>query len=223
MGDLGEVKMNKFICCYKLLLAVIALMAFLPFTNLFADGWVSTYYNAWEYETSDTTQQTTHYLIDIDTDAYLDDANNTIGIDFSGYVTTVTEAKIESKKEEYNNSFYLLAEGEIGCERDLEWDGPPGESTSLDIRGYLYANATQNLSGYRDTSLATAEASGYTGGWAEASAYDSGYGSDEWTVGLDTEGYVDNEDADEDFSILSDPDTYTWTPTGGQSSYGGNL
>jgi hypothetical protein len=215
--------MDKLMNRYIIIFVVGAVMAFLSMNNLFADGWVSSYYYAWEYETSDNTQETSHYLIDIDTDAYLDDVNNTIGIDFSGYVTIVTEAKIMSKEEEYSNSFYLSGEGEIGCERDLEWDGPPGESTGFDIRGYLYANATQNLSGYRDTSEAIAEASGYTGGWAEASAYDSGYGSDAWTVGMDSEGYVDNEDADEDFSILSIPDSNSWTPTGGQTSYGGNL
>jgi len=204
--------MNKFIDRYKLLLAVIAAMTFLPIHNLFAYDW-DEYYTCWESETDDFAYGQNHYYTEIDTDADRNHNPEYSGIYIDGFVEVYTEADIYSDGEEYSNSFSIYGVAEIGAERDYEWDGPPATAPGADIYGTLSTSAEHHVYGARYPSQITAEtdASSFTEGWAEAMTADSGNGYDYCTAEMSAQGFVDSDDSDVGYSIFQAPDLYYWT------------
>src|SRR4030042_6908004 len=130
-GDLGEVKMNKFINRYKLLFAVMAVMSFLPTNNLFADWdwYFDPYIGPDEYDPYN--DQYMSLLTDLTFSYYSPPYNDEDG----GFViwpgTTVyayTDAWIWSKEDEYSNDVEIYGDVEVDVQKDWEWDGPPGEA-----------------------------------------------------------------------------------------------
>jgi hypothetical protein len=226
--------MNKLICRNKLLFAVITVIAFLPIHNLFAD-W-DAYYSSWDYATNNKSQTTSYWEKTIDCHAYwslysvypevvyypLYDSD---GFEMDGWVEVETIADVFNNFEEYSNSFTVSGDAELGFQEDWEWDGPPGEAPGADVDGYLSAGAYHYIYGERwpESTEAETDASSYVGSWAEAVVWDSGYGDDMCTVGMDAEGYVDSSDSDVDYSILSDPDEYDWDPDNDDFTYEGTL
>ena len=224
----GVQKMKTLDEYYRLILISMAIVVFLPTYNLLAD-W-DFYYSSWEEETDDSTlYDPDHYYKEIDTDAWYDDDPFVSGIEIEGFVFAYTWAAVWSSGDEYSNSFNLLAEAEIGCEKDFEWEGPPGEALGADIDGDLDAGTSTDMqksvaARYPSGIQAETEADGDSLGWAESVAVHTG-GYDMCTVGAVTEAYLDNSSSDLSYEFLSEvPDSNNWVPIINPNySYAGTL
>lgn len=148
----GVQKMKTLDEYYKLIIVSVAIVVFLPLSDVWAYEWEwSTYATSYQSPDVYIVNDLVSKVVDITEDNCERDFDEIAGTGFnmtSAWKIEVRASVRNTPEEAYSNYFELEGETYHFCEEDWEWSGPPASAPGATIDYELSANGNQSSEGH---------------------------------------------------------------------------